>query len=93
MYNDEILWTEEKGIHADPLLSMPDGSGSPNYVKEINYEFWDKYIADRWTGKWLGGDTIWVIGMTAPLEYNPKSTDHVYGLIMRSIRILNDHFY
>ena len=67
MYNDEMIWREDKEAHADPLASLPDGSGSPSHVKFIDYEFYDKYIADRWTGKWLGGDTTWVIGMVAPV--------------------------
>ena len=93
MYTDEMLWTEEKASHADPLLSLPDGSGSPNHVKYIDYDYYDKYIIDYQTGEWLAGDTIWVIAMTAPVAYSANNSDHVYGLIMRSIRILNDHFY
>ena len=76
MYNDDLLWTEDKEAHNDPLMGMPDGSGSPNHVKFIDYDFYDKYIVERWTNKWLAGDTTWVIAMTAPIAYNPKSSDH-----------------
>ena len=31
--------------------------------------------------------------MVAPISYDPNSSDHIHGLIMRSIRILNDHFF
>merc|ERR1712157_10370 len=91
--DDDWLWTEEKGAHNDPLSSNKDGSGSPNHVKFIDYDFYDKYIVDYNTGKWLADDTVWVIGMTAPIAYDSQVSDHIYGLIMRTIRILNDHFY
>ena len=91
--SDEMLWTEEKEAHADPLTSLKDGSGSPNHVKYIDYDFYDKYIVDYNTGEWLAGDTIWLIGMTAPVAYDSQTSDHIYGLIMRTVRILNDHFY
>ena len=76
MYNDELLWTEDTEAHNDPLIGLPDGSGSPNHVKFIDYDFYDKYIVERWTNKWLAGDTTWVIAMTAPVAYDPKSSDH-----------------
>ena len=93
MYNDEMLWTEDKEAHSDPLQAMSDGSGSPKHVKIIDNDYYDKYIVDRATGEYLPGDTTWVIGMTTNVAYDPNTGDHIYGLIMRSIRILNDHFY
>ena len=88
-----MLWSEETEAHSDPLQAMPDGSGSAKHVKFIDYEYYDKYIVDPSSGEYLPGDTTWIIGMSAPFAYDPNSPDHIYGIIMRSIRILNDHFY
>ena len=76
MYTDEMIWTEERDAHADPLMGLPDGSGSPNHVKFIDYLYFDTYIVNRWTNEWLAGDTTWIIGMTAPIAYSSKSSDH-----------------
>ena len=71
MYNDdEMLWTEDEAAHNDPLSSLPDGSGSPSHVKYIDYDYYDNFIVDYFNGKWIAGDTIWVIGMTAPIAYD-----------------------
>ena len=59
----------------------------------IDYEFFDRFIVNRWTNEWLAGETTWVIAMTAPVAYDPETAGHTYGLIHRSIHILNDHFY
>ena len=93
MYNDEMIWSGNVYTDSESTNLDPKGSGSFDHVTYIDYEFFDKFIVDRWTSEWLAEDTTWVIAMSAPIKYDPKDHNHVYGLVARSIYILNDHFY
>ena len=83
----EDIWGAHHEGHADGL---PDGSGSPNWVKHIDGEYFDKYIVSRWTGSWLAGDTTWVIAVGKNFPWNDN---YAYSLGSRSVTVLCNHFY
>ena len=58
---EEYLWSNHEEIHK--ASGLPDGSGSPKAVTQIDDDFFDTFIVNRWTGGWLAGDTTWVIAL------------------------------
>ena len=60
-------------------------------VQLIDGDFYDNNIVSRWTGKWLAGDTIWVIAMGR--RDIPVNQGLGYTLAARSCAVLNYHYY
>ena len=68
-YMDEIteekLWAKNLDIHA-----KHGPRGSPNHILHMDGDYFDKYIVNRWSGEWLGGDTVWVIAFGQPIPWS-----------------------
>ena len=54
------IWEEKYSVH-HKNFGLKNKSGSVEHVKQIDDEYWDKYIVDQWNGRWKQKDYTWVI--------------------------------
>ena len=74
-----------------PEHALVGGNGSPDFVQIIDGKFFDKYIAEPGTGKWLAGDTIWII--CSGIRHPDKVLNEAATNICKGMYYLNDEFY
>ena len=86
-----FIWAEKYSVN-HKNFGLPNKSGSVEHVKQIDDEYWDRFIVDQWNGRWKQKDYTWIIF----LGWNRPQTDedeYDYSLGAKSITVLCDNYY
>jgi hypothetical protein len=64
-------------------------AGDADEVTLITADYFDNFIVDRWSNRWLAGNITWVIAVTTNIS---SDIHYSWNLQARSVHILNEHF-